>query len=308
MSGHDHHHHGHDHAHVHEHRDIRPLRIAMLLTGTVFIAQVVGGFISGSLALLSDAGHVFVDLASLVIAFAGLRIAARAREKNDIRFTFGMRRVEILAALTNGFLLLGICIYIIMEAVRRFASPEHVHADSMLVIAIVGFVANGISAMYLHRSEHITTRSAYLHVITDLLSSGGVIIAAIILSVSDWQWIDPLISLFIAAVIIRGAVRVIKNASVILMESAPEHISPDQVRAALLNEANVTNVHDVHVWQLGSKDYTATVHVVSEHPSDEVVLTVQSVMKKQFDIDHTTVQVESPGFDHACGNCDESSS
>ncbi len=308
MSGHDHHHHGHDHAHVHEHRDIRPLRIAMLLTGTVFIAQVVGGFISGSLALLSDAGHVFVDLASLVIAFAGLRIAARAREKNDIRFTFGMRRIEILAALTNGFLLLGICIYIIMEAVRRFASPEHVHADSMLVIAIVGFVANGISAMYLHRSEHITTRSAYLHVMTDLLSSGGVIIAAIILSVTDWQWIDPLISLLIAAVIIRGAVRVIKNASVILMESAPEHISPEQVRTALLSEANVINVHDVHVWQLGSKDYTATVHVVSEHPSDEVVLTVQSVMKKQFDIDHTTVQVESPGFDHACGNCDESAS
>lgn len=280
----------------------------MLLTGTVFIAQVVGGFISGSLALLSDAGHVFVDLASLVIAFAGLRIAARAREKNDIRFTFGMRRIEILAALTNGFLLLGICIYIIMEAVRRFASPEHVHADSMLVIAIVGFVANGISAMYLHRSEHITTRSAYLHVMTDLLSSGGVIIAAIILSVTDWQWIDPLISLLIAAVIIRGAVRVIKNASVILMESAPEHISPEQVRTALLSEANVINVHDVHVWQLGSKDYTATVHVVSEHPSDEVVLTVQSVMKKQFDIDHTTVQVESPGFDHACGNCDESAS
>ncbi|MBS1561695.1 MAG: cation transporter [Bacteroidetes bacterium] len=306
MSGH-HHHHGHDHAHVHEHRDIRPLRIAMLLTGTVFIAQVVGGFISGSLALLSDAGHVFVDLASLVIAFAGLRIAARAREKNDIRFTFGMRRIEILAALTNGFLLLGICVYIIIEAVRRFASPEHVHADSMLVIAIVGFVANGISALYLHRSEHITTRSAYLHVMTDLLSSAGVIIAAIILSVTDWQWIDPLISLLIAAVIIRGAVRVIKNASVILMESAPEHISPEQVRTALLSEANVINVHDVHVWQLGSKDYTATVHVVSEHPSDEVVLTVQSVMKRQFDIDHTTVQVESPGFDHACGNCEERS-
>lgn len=308
MSGHDHQHHGHDHAHVHEHRDIRPLRIAMLLTGTVFIAQVVGGFISGSLALLSDAGHVFVDLASLVIAFAGLRVAARAREKNDIRFTFGMRRVEILAALTNGFLLLGICIYIILEAIRRFAVPEHVHADSMLVVAVVGFVANGISAMYLHRSEHITTRSAYLHVITDLLSSAGVIIAAIVLSVTDWQWIDPLISLLIAAVIIRGAVRVIKSASVILMESAPEHISPDDVRAALLKDAGVTNVHDVHVWQLGSKDYTATVHVVSERPSDNVVQAVQTVMREKFDIAHTTVQVESPGFDHSCGNCEEETS
>ncbi len=308
MSGHHHEHHGHDHAHVHEHRDIRPLRIAMILTGTVFIAQVIGGFISGSLALLSDAGHVFVDLASLVIAFAGLRVAARAREKNDIRFTFGMRRVEILAALTNGFLLLGICIYIILEAIRRFAVPEHVHADSMLVVAVVGFIANGISAMYLHRSEHITTRSAYLHVITDLLSSAGVIIAAIILSVTDWQWIDPLISLLIAAVIIRGAVRVIKSASVILMESAPEHISPDDVRAALLKDVRVINVHDVHVWQLGSKDYTATVHVVSEHPSDDVVQAVQTVMKEKFDIVHTTVQVESPGFDHACGNCEEETS
>lgn len=304
MSAH-HHHHGHDHAHdhVHEHRDIRPLRIAMVLTGTVFIAQVVGGFISGSLALLSDAGHVLVDLASLVIAFVGLRVAARAREKNDIRFTFGMRRIEILAALTNGFLLLGICIYIIMEAVRRFARPEHVHADSMLVIAVVGFIANGISAIYLHRSEHITTRSAYLHVITDLLSSVGVIVAAVILRVTDWEWIDPLISLLIAAVIIRGAVRVIKNASIILMESAPAHITPDVVRATLLGADGIKGVHDVHVWQLGEKDYTATVHVVSELPSDVVVLSVQTLMREKFDIAHTTVQVESTHFDHACGKC-----
>jgi len=307
MSVHHHHDHGHDHAHdhAHEHRDIRPLRIAMILTGTVFVAQIIGGFISGSLALLSDAGHVFVDLASLMIAFVGLRVAARAREKNDIRFTFGMRRIEILAALTNGFLLLGICIYIILEAVRRFAVPEHVHADSMLIIAIVGFVANGISAMYLHKSEHITTRSAYLHVITDLLSSGGVIIAAIILHVTDWQWIDPLISLLIAAVIIRGALRVIKRASVILMESAPEHISPNDVRAALLKDAGVINVHDVHVWQLGSKDYAATVHVVSDRSSDDAVLAVQAVLKEQFDIGHATVQVESLGFDHSCGSCED---
>ncbi|MBP6509463.1 MAG: cation transporter, partial [Candidatus Kapabacteria bacterium] len=156
--GHGDHDHHHGHGHIHEHRDIRPLRIAMALTATVFVAQVVGGIFSGSLALLSDAGHVLVDLASLLIAFFGLRLAAKARDQHDIKYTFGLRRIEILAALTNGFLLIGICIYIIVEAIRRLIDADtHVHAESMLAIAIIGFIANAISAMYLHRSEHITT-------------------------------------------------------------------------------------------------------------------------------------------------------
>lgn len=302
---HDHHHH-HGHGHIHEHRDIRPLRIAMALTATVFVAQVVGGIFSGSLALLSDAGHVLVDLASLLIAFFGLRLAARARDQHDIKYTFGLRRIEILAALTNGFLLIGICIYIIIEAIRRLIDADtHVHAESMLAIAIIGFIANAISAMYLHRSEHITTRSAYLHVITDLMSSGGVIIAAIILSMTDWEWIDPVISILIALLISKGAVRVIRESSVILMESAPENINPDAVRSAIASIDGITNVHDIHVWQLTLNDNTATVHVVSTRPTDDVVRDVRGVLREQFSIEHVTVQVESDDLhsDGECGAC-----
>lgn len=302
---HDHIHH-HGAGHIHEHRDIRPLRIAMALTGTVFVAQVVGGIFSGSLALLSDAGHVLVDLASLLIAFFGLRIAAKAREQHDIKYTFGMRRIEILAALTNGFLLIGICIYIVVEAVRRLvAADTHVHAESMLAVAVIGFIANAISALYLHKSEHITTRSAYLHVITDLLSSGGVIIAAVILAVTDWEWVDPVISMVIAVLITRGAIRVIRQSSIILMESAPDNISPNDVREAIACIDGIVNVHDVHVWQLTLNDNTASVHVVSSLPSDDTVRVVQHMLKERFAIQHSTVQVESEQLhlDGDCGAC-----
>ncbi|MCX6140372.1 MAG: cation diffusion facilitator family transporter [Candidatus Kapabacteria bacterium] len=301
--------HGHDHSghgHIHEHRDIRPLRIAIGLTATVFIVQVVGGVISGSLALLSDAGHVLVDLASLLIAFFGLRIAAKAREQHDVKYTFGLRRIEILAALTNGFLLVGICIYIVVEAIRRLAEPTHVHAESMLAVAVIGLIANAVSALYLHRSEHITTRSAYLHVITDLLSSAGVIVAAVVIAVTSWVWVDPVISILIALLITRGAIRVIRESSIILMESAPAGVSPVDVRAAIGRIDGITNVHDVHVWQLTLNDNTATVHVVSSRDTDDVVRDVRATLKESFGIEHVTVQVESEQLhiDGECGACE----
>jgi cobalt-zinc-cadmium efflux system protein len=303
--GHDHHHHGH--GHIHEHTDIKPLRIAVVLTSTVFIAQVVGGFASGSLALLSDAGHVLVDLASLLIAFFGLRLAARAREQHDIRYTFGMRRIEILAALTNGFLLIGICIYIVIEAVKRMSGDEHSHVDSeiMLYVAIVGFVANAVSALFLHKSEHITTRSAYLHVITDLLSSLGVIIAAGVIKYTGWELIDPLISILIALVITRGAVRVIRESGVILMESAPMDISPIEMREELMTIPGITDVHDVHVWQISLRENAASVHVVTARSSDDVVRDVREALKNRFQLTHVTVQVESENLraNGECGSC-----
>ncbi len=292
----------HSHNHLRDHSDIRPLKIAIALTGTVFVVQIVGGFVSGSLALLSDAGHVLIDLASLLIAFIGLRIAAKAKEKHDARYTFGLRRIEILAALTNGMLLFGICVYIFIEAIRRFANPEEVHAGSMLIVAIIGFIANAISARYLHKSEHITTRSAYLHVLTDLMSSGGVIIGAIVIAFTHWDWVDPALSILIALVVVRGAFRVIREAGIILMESSPNHILPIEVKATLLKLEGITNVHDVHVWQLGAKEYAASVHVVSSRTSDEVVQEVQRTLREQFAIGHATVQVESHHL-HDAGDC-----
>jgi cobalt-zinc-cadmium efflux system protein len=279
------------------------LTIAITLTTLILMLQIVGGIYSGSLALLSDAGHVFVDLASLAIAFIGLKLAERARHQHNIRYTFGLRRIEILAALTNGFLLVGICIYIGIEAVKRLVDPSEVHAESMLIIAAIGFVANGISALYLHRSTHITTRSAYLHVLTDLMSSGGVIIGALILSYTDWMWVDPAISLAIAALILTGAFRVIKESGVILMESSPVHIDPAVVRTEISALSGVNGVHDVHIWQLGQNEFNASVHVVSDRNSDDMVVAVQSVLKDRFGIDHVTVQVETTDLDADCGAC-----
>ena len=304
---HDHHHGHHHHHHIHEHADIRPLRIAVTLTSVVFIAQVVGGFLSGSLALLSDAGHVLVDLASLLMAFFGLRFAAKARGEHDARYTFGLRRIEILAALTNGFLLVGICIYIVIEAVRRMLGDGHSHVDSemMLVVAVIGFVANAISAVYLHRSEHITTRSAYLHVLTDLMSSFGVIVAAVVIDLTGWEMIDPLISIAIAIMITRGAIRVIRESSIILMESAPAEISPVVVREVVAALPGIIDVHDIHIWQLGMHENSASLHVVSDGPTDDVVATVRAALHKQFGLSHVTVQVESSSSIEkgACGSC-----
>jgi cobalt-zinc-cadmium efflux system protein len=257
--------------------------------------------------LLSDAGHVLVDLASLLIAFFGLRLAARAREQHDIRYTFGMRRIEILAALTNGFLLIGICIYIVIEAVKRMSGDEHSHVDSeiMLYVAIVGFIANAVSALFLHKSEHITTRSAYLHVITDLLSSLGVIIAAGVIKYTGWELIDPLISILIALVITRGAVRVIRESGVILMESAPMDISPVEMREELMTIPGITDVHDVHVWQISLRENAASVHVVTARSSDDVVRDVREALKNRFQLTHVTVQVESENLraNGECGSC-----
>lgn len=288
------------HRHIHEHHDIRPLKIAIALTSLVLVVQIIGGIISNSLALLSDAGHVFVDLASLLIAFFGLRLAAKAREQHDARYTFGLRRLEILAALTNGFILLGMCIYIIIEAVQRFAHPEHVHAKEMLWVAIVGFVANAISAAYLHRSQHITTRSAYLHVLTDLMSSVGVIIGAIILLFTNWEWIDPVMSMAISALIIRGAIRVIREASVILMESAPVNIDLEALAQEIQSLPGVVNVHDLHVWQLGQDDYSATVHVVTAEENDAMVATVKTMLLERYQISHSTVQIENQHMQDDC--------
>lgn len=300
------HDHQHDHSHdhdLHEHRDIKPLRIAIGITTAILALQIVGGLLAQSLALLSDAGHVFVDLGSLLIAFVGLRLAARARARHDARYTFGLRRIEILAALTNGFLLVGMCIFILIEAVERLWAPQTVHAETMLYVAIIGFIGNGISAWYLHRSDHITTRSAYLHVLTDLGSSAGVIVAAILLEYTGWAWIDPAISMIIALMILRGAWLVIYRAGVILMESSPQSIDPMLVRASIETVPGVLNVHDVHVWQLGHDDVKASVHVVTDRPGDDILIAVQRQLKDQFGIHHATVQVESSDMPVDCGTC-----
>lgn len=295
--------HGHSHDPLHGHmhvnaRDSRALIIAMVSTGVIFVAQVIGGLLSNSLALLSDAGHMLTDLSALLISFAALRIAARPKGTYAAKYTYGLQRVEILAALLNGLLLLAMCAYIVFESIQRFMAPEAVHTIPMLFVAVIGLIANIISAFVLHGSDNLNTRSAYLHVITDLLSSVGVIIGGIIMYFSDIPWIDPLLSLLIALLIVRSGFGVVREASTILLESAPKHIDVEAVRAAMGNVGDVQEVHDVHIWQVGSGEVAISAHIVVDRTDmrEEVLHTTRHLLKEQFAIAHSTLQIESPTF------------
>lgn len=295
--------HGHTHDPLHGHmhvnaRDSRALTIAMVSTGVIFVAQVIGGVLSNSLALLSDAGHMLTDLSALLISFAALRIAARPKGTYAAKYTYGLRRVEILAALCNGILLLAMCAYIAFESIQRFMAPEEVHTVPMLFVAFIGLIANIISAVVLHGSDNLNTRSAYLHVITDLLSSVGVIIGGVIMYFSDIPWIDPLLSLLIALLIVRSGFTVVREASGILLESAPKHIDVHAVRTAMGNVDEVRGVHDVHIWQVGSGEVAISAHVVIEGTDmrEKVLQTMRNLLKEQFAIAHSTLQIESKTF------------
>lgn len=299
---HSHGHDGHDHGpggHSHGHsRDSRALLIAMIGTGVIFVAQVIGGFISNSLALLSDAGHMLTDLSALLISFAALRIAARPKGSYPDRFTYGLRRVEILAALLNGVLLLAMCAYIAYESIERFFSPEEVHTVPMLAVAVVGLLANIVSAFVLHGSESLNTRSAYLHVVTDLLSSVGVIAGGIVMYFTNITWIDPLLSLGISLLIVRSGYRVVREAGGILLESAPKHIDLDSVRSAISGTSEVRGVHDVHVWQVGAGEVAISAHVVLESldRQEDVLQRLRDMLREKFAIAHSTIQLESKTF------------
>ncbi|GMV52971.1 MAG: cation transporter [Flavobacteriales bacterium] len=288
------------HHHIHEFRDIRPLRIALLLTGLVLAVQLVGGLLTNSVVLASYAAHVFVDVSSLLIAYIGLTLGARMQSRRGTRFTFGLRRLEILAALTNGFVLIGICVFIVLEAIGRLSHPMHVHADEMLWVAITAFVANSFSAWYLHKSTHITTRSAYLHVVTDLMSSIGVVIAAIAVKLTNWPLIDSAIGIAIAVVISVGAIRIIREALIILMETAPYRLSIADLEAGVRSIPGILDVHDIHVWQLSRKESAATLHVVTQQPNDEMLRAVQQFLHDHFGIHHVTVQIEQSNLNDEC--------
>ncbi len=308
--GHDSHDDHHDHSgmdHIHVRRDSRSLVIAMCCTAIIFVVQLIGSFISHSLALMSDSGHMLVDFASLFIAFFGLRLARKRTQSH--KFNYGWRRVEILAALMNGIILMIVCGFIFWEAIDRLRVPEHVLPTEMLVVATVGLLANAVSLYFLRDSAHLTTRSAYLHVLTDLLSSVGVILGAILIRLTGWDLIDPIISFIITAFITRSAYLLMKRASIILMESTPDHLQVDRIHASMLQRPGVSSVHDLHVWQLGADSHAFSAHIVvgNETPHDEVLRDLRKHLRDEYGLQHATLQLESMGFkeeDH-CQGCDE---
>jgi cobalt-zinc-cadmium efflux system protein len=269
----------------------------LILTLLYTVAEVVGGYISGSLALLADAGHMLTDNLALSIA---LFAAWSARRPPDQTRTYGFQRAEILAALANGVALVVISGYIAWEAYSRFQSPPEVRFGLMGAVAAGGLVVNIIGAWILHagQNENLNMRAAYLHVLGDLLGSVGAIIAAVLIGLFGWNWADPLASVMIAGIIVFSSVRLILASVHVLMEGAPAHIPTREVRACLESIEGVAGVHDLHLWSLSEGSAILTAHLVSDHSvrPGNILRTATRLLEDRFGIRHSTLQVEPPDF------------
>ncbi len=282
------------------------LWITFGLLAALMVVEAVAALLTGSLALLSDAGHMFTDVLGIGMALAAITAARRAA--HDPQRTFGLYRLEVLAALANAALLSGVALYVVIEAVRRFAEPTPVRAGPMLVVATLGLLAN-IVAFALLRSgaeESINIRGAYLEVLGDLLNSAGVIVAAVVIILTDWWWADPIVAMAVGLFILPRTWRLGRAALRILVQAAPEHLDVAEVQKRLRAVPGVADVHDLHVWTLTSGMEVASAHLTM-HPGAEVgmVLTeARSALHDDFQIAHATLQVEPGAQPGGCGPID----
>ncbi len=314
MSHHHSHERNHSHNHSHAHSDhghgdpadisaarIKTLRWSMALTGLYLIAEVIGGYLSGSLALLADAGHMLADVAAIGLAlFAAWICTQDAGEQK----TYGFHRIEILAAFINGLALAGISFLIIYEAYHRFLSPEEVQGNLMMGVAIGGLIINIIVAKILHGDhEHdLNIKGAYLHVLGDLLGSIGAILAAGLIHFYGWLWADPLISVIISLLVLYSAFRLLIEATDILMENSPSHIDVKEVESAILALKGVQAIHDLHIWTISSGKHSLSAHVTVEADaySPETLTRLQNCLKENFALNHSTIQLEPPNSEESC--------
>ncbi|HWU83209.1 MAG TPA: cation diffusion facilitator family transporter [Methylophilaceae bacterium] len=286
----------HDHSHPHSHRHTHDDRVLLwpliLVLGFAFI-EAFGGWYTGSLALLGDAGHMFSDAAALGLAWLGAWIAAKPASQ---RHSYGLLRAEVIVALANGLLMLLVVGGIVYEALARLQHPEPVHGLEVMVIAALGLVVNVIVALQLHRHQgSLNHRAALLHVLGDLLGSVAALAAGGIIYFTGWTPIDPILSLFISGLILVSTVRLLREVLHVLMEGVPHHIEIDQVTARLASIPKVHEIHSVHVWALSSEVTALSAHVVLEDINawHEVLTACRTVLQAEFDIDHVTLQPET---------------
>jgi len=295
----------HDHARAHQAgahgRSLRRLGASLALTATVMVAEAVGGWLSGSLALLSDAAHMLTDAGALGLALVAAVLATRPA---DDRRTFGYRRAEVLGAQLNVGALLVLTVWIGWEAVERIRSP-HAAIDLrlMAIVATIGLAANLAILWFLHGEHTLNARSAFLHVLSDTISSVAILGGAGVMAL--WPglwWIDPALSLAIAALILWGAVRLILEITHILMEGVPGHLDLGAVAREMESAEGVIAVHDLHIWAISSGLYALSCHLVVEGGAmgrnDDILTEVKATLRRTFGIDHTTLQIESAAYAH----------
>ena len=305
--GHAHHHHGHDHAHGHHHhggtagqRNRRRLTITLVLAALYMVAELVGGLLANSLALLADAGHMLSDVGALGLSLFAIWIAQRPATP---RRTYGYYRTEILAALANGAALIGISLFIFVEAVRRLLEPQPVMGALVMWIAVGGLAVNVAGLLILHggKDESLNVRGAWLHLLTDALGSVGAILGGAAIWVFGWTWADPVVSIAIGLLVIYASWDLLRESVSVLLEGTPAHIDLEEVRRAMLEVDGVEAVHDLHVWTITSGMEAMSGHVVvgdrhERRPSGEILAELHNVLHQRFGLGHLTIQIEPREF------------
>jgi cobalt-zinc-cadmium efflux system protein len=282
--------------------DKRRLIAAILLTGVICVAEAVGGLWAGSLALLSDAGHMLTDVSAQLISLFALLVAARpATDKK----TFGYRRMEILAALGNGVLLIGLAGFTLWTAAQRISAPPPVRTGIVMPVAAIGLVANGIAALLLHDARSLNVRGAYLHILSDLLSSVAVLVGGAVMWWRGGLWaIDPALGLTIGLFVLWSAARLVRDAVDVLLEAVPASVDLEALRRDLGAVAGVRAVHDLHVWTIGGGVVALSAHVVAAPGAmptgyDRLLAEMDQIARARHGISHTTIQIESDRHDCA---------
>ena len=290
--------HGHSHSHSPQNGDRRALTRALVLIVLFMAGEVVFGLVANSLALLADAGHMLTDAAALGLAIFAASMAARPAHG---RWTFGYKRVEVLAAQINGLTLLIIGVWIVYGAVRRLIEPDDVRGGIMLTVALVGILVNGLATLLLSRAsrESINVRGAFVHVLNDLAAFVGTAVAGGLILATGWDRFDPIASLFVAALIGWSSWGLLRDSTQIFLESAPAEIAPDDVGREIAASPDVVEVHDLHIWTVTSGFPALSAHVLVKPGADchAIRRRLEGMLVERFGLDHTTLQV-----DHAQGS------
>lgn len=300
-SGHNHSHdhgHGHNHSHSHENTNIKVLIFSFILTFIVMFVEFVGGYITNSLALISDAGHMLSDSISLVIAIWAVYLG---NKKSDPKKTFGYKRVETIAAFVNGITLAFVSLVIFKEGITRFFVPVQVHQDQMILIALIGMSVNLLTAfiLYSRSKENLNIKGAFLHTISDLLGSVGAVGAGLIIKYTGWLYADSLISIIIAILIFQSSINLIRDTFNTLMEGTPRNIDFEKVVESIKKIDYVDDIHDLHIWSMNESKIYLTAHIVISDLSDRdyeqtkiVREQIRKTLHDNFNIEHSTLEFE----------------
>lgn len=282
----------------------KALKRVFMLTALYMGLEIIGGLVTGSLALLSDAGHMFADVVAILVSLSAVWLA---QTPTTTQRTYGLQRIEILAGLMNGLLLMIMSLWIILESTERFQEPPELNGGLMFWVALGGLIINIFAMQALHggKNNDLNIQGAYLHVLGDLLGSVGTVAAACAIYFWGWQEADPIISVLISLLLIASSSKLIWQSINVLLESSPAHIDVGQVKSAILALPDVLSLHDLHVWAINSRTTALTAHVmVQPHAYDGTTINrIQDCLKQEFGIHHVTIQLELPDFQEEMTHC-----